>query len=483
MKKPHILAAGALAFLLPHATFAQDAVAAPAPEGGVNPAQEAQPPAVEAKDDDWLTLGGDFRARYESFDHVPVAGPIGDYWSYFRFRTRVFAKIDTDNFAFQVRAVNEWRKFHNRHGRNSYPFADEFVLDLLYAELRNDAFGFPMRLRVGRQEIMDLGSQRVLGEGTAGDGSRTFSFNAARLTLTPVEKLDIDVLGIYNRWHDVLAIRGFDSDFNSIPNKKRDLNGNRSDESGAGVYLTDRRDKDFGYEAYYLWKHETKDARGRVAGGQGRDTHTLGARLLPKFNETLSGELEAAGQLGRTEDHRAIHAYMLHAGLTQTFEPSFGLTPYVSGAATVFSGDKNEAAGHISGWNPVWGRLPQYGDLSGMVFPGMSFWYQNLIYPHVELGFYKGPRLRGSSHYVRFQTGPMFAQRVNGSDVSNAWAGDSRYRGWHFFSQYGVPIISKPCGVLKSLTAMVEADCILPGDYYNQSEPVYFLRLQLQAAF
>jgi len=482
MKKPHILAAGALAFLLPHATFAQEAVAAPAPEGGVNPAQEALPPAaVETKNkDSWLSYGGDFRARYESFDHVPVTGPISDYWSFFRFRSRLFAKIDLGDFTFHTRAVNEWRKFHNRHGRNSYPFSDELVFDLLYAEFRNDCLGFPMRLRVGRQEIMDLGSLRVLGEGTAGDGSRTFTFNAARLTLTPVEKVDIDFLGIYNRWYDALAIGGLDGDI--VRDRKRDLNGNRSDEGGAGVYLTDKRDADLNYEAYYLWKHETKDARGRVAGGDGRDTHTLGTRLLPKLTDSLSGELEVAGQLGRTEDHRAIHAYMLHAGLTQTFDPFNKLTPYVSAAAAVFSGDKDESTGHISGWNPMWGRLPQYGDLSGMQYPGMSFWYQNLVYPHLELGFKNDERNPNLRHYLRFQTGPMFAQRVNGSDVSAAAAGDSRYRGWHFFSQYGVPLV-KEAGPLKALTAMVEADCILPGNYFDQASPVYFLRFQLQAAF
>jgi len=482
MKKPHILAAGALALLLPRAVLAQEEAASPAVETGVNPAQAALPPALETKDEpDWFTYGADFRARYESFDHVPVAGPIGDYWSYFRFRTRVFAKIDAGDFTLHARAVNEWRKFHNRHGRNSYPFSDELVFDLLYAEFRNESLGFPMRLRVGRQEIMDLGSLRVLGEGTAGDGSRTFSFNAARLTLTPVEKFDIDLLGIYNRWNDELAIGGLDG--NIVRDRRRDLNGNRSDEGGAGVYLTDKRSNDITYEGYYLWKHETKDARGRVAGGDGRDTHTLGGRTLPKFTETLSGELEAAGQLGRTEDGRAIHAYMLHAGVTQTFDPIQSLTPYVTGATSLFSGDKDESTGHISGWNPMWGRLPQYGDLSGMVFPGMSFWYQNLVYPHLELGFFDGKRLQGSRHYLRLQTGPMFAQRVNGSDISAAAAGDSHYRGWHFFSQYGVPLIKKPCGALKALTAMVEADCVLPGNYYDQASPAYFLRLQLQAAF
>ena len=475
MKHPHIAAAGALALLLAPATQAQ-VNAAPAP--AVDPAPEATPPAInESILPGWLTIGGDIRARYESFDHLPVGGPLGDYWSYFRTRSRVFVQVDSGDFTFHTRAVNEWRKFHNRHGRNSYPFSDELIFDQLYLEYR-DVFGLPLRARVGRQDIMDLGSLRVLGEGTPGDGSRSFSFNAARFTVTPVEKLDIDLIGIYNRWHDKLAIGGLDGDI--VRDRKRDLNGNRSDESGAVVYLTDKRDKELPYELYYIWKHETKDARGRIAGGAGRDTHTLGTRLLPKFSDTLSGELELAGQLGRTEDGRDIAAFMLHGGLTQNLDPVKGFTPYVGAAATMLSGDKNEATGSISAWNPVWGRLPQYGDLSGMQYPGMSFWYQNLIYPHVELGFYKTENRRG--HNLRFQTGPMFAQYKNASDVADNQAGNSHYRGWHFFSQYAFPLVSN-AGPLKDLSALVEADCLLPGDYFEQSSPVYFLRFQLLAKF
>ena len=476
MKTPHIIAAGALALLLSPATHAQGQEATDVP--ALNPAAVAKEPFLP----DWLTLGADIRARYETFDNLPANGPLGDRWSYFRFRSRAFAKIDAGDFTFHTRAVNEWRKLDNGRGRNSYPFADQLVLDLLYAEYRAKISDTPFRTRLGRQEIMDLGSLRVLGEGTAGDGSRTFTFNAARFTLTPVEKLNLDVIGIYNRWYDELAIGGLDGDI--VRDRKRDLNGNRSDESGAVLYLADKRNADFAYEGYYIWKHETKDARGTIPGKTngniGRDTHTLGTRLLPKFTDTLSGEFEAAGQLGKTEDHRNIYAFMLHGGITQNLEPVKGFTPYVTGAATMFSGDKNEGDNSsVTAWNPVWGRLPHYGDLSGMQYPGMSFWYQNLIYPHAEIGFFNEKK----THSLRFQTGPMFAQCKNGSDVAANQASDSHYRGWHFFSQYAFPLYANKDGILKDLSALVEADCILPGDYFEQSSAIYFLRFQLLAKF
>lgn len=437
--------------------------------------EEASAPGGVLVDDaaGWkLSLGADLRARIEAFDHLPSTSALGDNWSYTRFRTRVFLQADRGDFTFYTRLVNEWRTI--KHGSNSYPFPDELIFDQLYLEFRN-LFGAPLRLRAGRQDMM-FGSLRVMGEGTPGDGSRSFSFNALRLTWTPVEKLNLDFFGIYNRWYDELSIGGLRRERIGAKGE-RDLNGNHSDEAGAGLYLTDKRADAFPYELYYIWKHETADARGMVAGGAGRDTHTLGARLLPKLTDSLSAEIELAGQLGRTEDHRDIAAFMLYGGLTHSFEARSGFTPYLTGAAVMLSGDTDEAGGDISAWNPVWGRIPAFGDLSGMVYPGMSFWYQNLIYPHIEAG------VTGNGHSLRLQTGPMFAQHEYGSDIAPAAAGSSHYRGWHIFSQYAFPITRKQLGPLKSLTGRIEADCIFPGGYYEQDSVVYFLRFELSASF
>ena len=453
MKKPLPLAAGATALLLSLPAAAQNA-AAPVPEA---PAQAAP---------SWLSYGGDLRIRHEAFDQLPAAAPLGDYWSYFRFRARAFMKAERDDFTFYLRAVNETRAMWDHHGGNSYPFPDELVFDQIYGEAKNLLDG-KLRARVGRQDIMDLGSLRVLGEGTPGDGSRTFYFDAVRLTYTPVEKLDIDLVGAFNHYHDPLAVGKL----------KRDLNGNRSDESGAFAYVTDKRDASFVREGYYIWKHESGDARRGIGGNTGRDTHTFGLRLLPKFTDTLSAEFEAAGQLGRTYDERDIHAFMLYGGLAQTFDPLAGCVPYVSAGAIMLSGDADESEGKVTAWNPVWGRLPAFGDLSGMQFPGMSFWYQNMIYPHVEAG------VKGAGKSLRLQTGPMFAQHVNGSDVPADFAGDGRYRGWHFLAQAAHPLIAKPAGPLKKLDARAEAGCLLPGDYFADSKPVYFLRLEVMASF
>ncbi len=482
----HLLTAAALALLLPPAfllaveTNLVETAEQPAPvEGELNLETLEQVEVPETPALKWLTYGGDLRLRYESFDHLPSPSALGDYWSYFRIRTRAFIKAEHENFTFYTRAVNEWRKLANDHGRNSYPFPDELIFDQLYVEYRN-LFNAPLRLRAGRQDLM-FGSLRVLSEGTPGDGSRSFYFDAVRLTWTPVNKLDIDAFGIYNRWYDQLAIGGLDGDI--IRDHKRDLTGNRSDESGAGLYLTDKRSDILPYELYYLWKHETTDSRGAIAGGVGRDIHTFGTRLLPNFTDHLAGEFELAGQLGRTEDSRDIHAFMLYGGLTWSLDTFRGVTPYVTGAAIMLSGDSNEATGDISAWDPVWGRLPAFGDLSGMVYPGMSFWYQNLIYPHLELGFFDGPTKERSYHLLRFQTGPMFAQHEYGSDIPAVEAGSSHYRGWHVFSQYSFPIRTQPLGPLQKLFGRIEADCILPGDYYEESSPIYFLRLELLASF
>jgi hypothetical protein len=81
-----------------------------------------------------------------------------------------------------------------------------------------------------------------------------------------------------------------------------------NEDAGAGFYLTVKEIKEFPFEIYYVWENQTHTHNvGTVP--YGRDFHTIGTRLMPKFTERLSGEVELAGQIGETDDGRDIFGY------------------------------------------------------------------------------------------------------------------------------------------------------------------------------
>lgn len=212
-----------------------------------------------------------------------------------------------------------------------------------------------------------------------------------------------------------------------------------------------------------------------------RDVHTVGTRLLPKFNKNLVGEFEVAGQWGEVNDGQHIRAMMAYAGLTFNMDPIDPIKPYLTGSVYYMSGDdSNNGTDHR--WNPLWARYPQFNELTLYTFtPWMNngqvdgLWrWSNIIYPSLEIG---AVTIRGDKGSL--QTGPLFADQSNG--VSG------KYRGWIATAKYTFPIVSNLMGDSYSgrgnLTGTVYGECLIPGDYYASDNTAWFLRLELNATF
>lgn len=447
--KAKFVSFAALAFAAA-AVPAEDAV--PAAPGAAMPSDP--PSAVRFR------AGGDLRLRQEAFDDIPLktAEPAvtrGGNNNYFRIRPRLFAGVDFgEDFSFDARLCDEFRVRNT--GQKSYEWPDELVLDQLKFSAR-DLFGGRVDLTLGRQDAA-LGSGRLFAEGTAKDGSRTSFFDGALARVRVADKRTLDLFAFYGRCENKLA----------LGHEHRDLTGlgpgwNGMDEATAGFFYEDRSLAELGWGVYYVWLHDTawrtRDG-GRVPH---EDVHTLGARLMPRFSESLSAELEGAFQWSGSDgfDRRAGFAT---AGLKYAFESGF----YVSAGGLFLSGDDADTA-RREDFNPLFGRYPWIGELMIYAFDadGVGTWH-DLSHVWLEAGCAWG---EGKAHKLRATAGPLFAPERDG-------AGGGRDRGWLETVRYAFPVWAE-----QGVTGHLFLEVLQPGGYYVSDRTAYFFRWELNWAF
>ncbi len=426
--------------------------------------------APEAKPSpfDW---GGDIRLRGVSFDNIPVSKDPpgvarGGKNVFFRGRTRIWGEYTFSDFVlFKARLVNEFRSYEEGSGKNTYDFPDEYVFDHLYFDLKNLLDG-KLDLRIGRQDLM-YGNGRVILDGNPLDGSRTIYFNAVKASVK-WEKTVADILGIWNKAEDELAINS----------QHRDLVGlvgaypTDMVESGGGIYLKNKSLEKMPFEAYYLYKNES-DYEYWVPGKDGGpatkmvqpddlDLHTLGVRLMPQFTESLSGNLEAAGQLGE-RGPQDVSGWMVDAKLSYKFAVDT-VNPVGSVGIYHLSGDDPDSADD-EGWNPLFARWPQYSELYvyGFDYDGAGRW-SNLSMPYLGLDV---PVCAKAS--LSLIGGWMMAPEENGPGGGN----DRGFLGTCWFNYKLSDVWS----------GHVLAEFVDPGDYYKVDDTAHFIRLEMMCTF
>lgn len=458
---------------------------------GQQAAASAEKP-VEQEGPPLFAWGGDNRTRYEFMDNWPRGNAVTTtYDEYLRFRTRVWGELrPADELLLRVRLGNEFRSYRNSPANNSRnKFPDELYVDNLFAQWREDGWG----LKVGRQEYLK-GSYRILGDGTPGDGSRTIFFDAAMLTLDYGEKSTVDVFGTWNHYRDDMTVGRTATGVYDMTFMRRGDPYSKMDEGGAGVYAECREMDNLAIDLFWVWKKETS-FHGGAERFPGRDFHTVGLRLMPKFNDWLSGELEAAYQFGRVDSQdardvggapdpetglprtqeafasRDISAGMAYAALVAkaadvAWTPSFRL------AALYMSGDKDSYYATTdgsteTGWNPVFGRLPPGGDIPIYMYD-VGRW-SNLFHPHAEIGV-----VPAKGHPVTFEAGPMYA-------VEKDAGAEDHYRGLYVRTVYRFPL-PEFAGV--KFNGLVSGDVFEYGDYFDTEEDrATSVRLELNAKF
>lgn len=414
-----------------------------------------------------LKLGGDIRLRNTYFDDIPYSigrEARGGQNHFQRYRTRLWAKYEaTDHLNLDVRVVNEFRTWITPNSQ-AFEFPDEVVFDNLSVEWKTS----DLSLKVGRQDMI-YGTGKLILDGTPKDGSRTIYFNAIKASYTGIQNTTIDFLGMYTPAEDELAMNTED----------RDLVGKGSssyggDEVGGGIYLKNRSYQAFPFEAYYLVKTDEQTwARPGATPGSGiihnaENVHTIGTRLMPKFSDALSGNLEMAYQFG--DD---ISAYMID-GLVSWMVPSMEKYKTKLGLGWYYVSGDDPATSDEEGWNPLWARWPQYSELFVYSFDvdGVGYW-SNVSMPHVDFSispfkFYQADFLLGYMMAPEKDTG-LGSER----GILFTW--------WNKFT-----LKEKLFTNADKLSGHILMEVFEPGDYYTSNlkgDTACFFRVDLTYSF
>ena len=248
---------------------------------------------VSAQQQPEFKWGGDIRLRTVYIDDVPMAnGTSYDESSFQRYRTRLWTEFHpSENLFLNARFINEFRTQQTGDRANGWERYDETVIDNLFIDYQNDLFD----LRIGRQD-MTYGTGKLILDGTPMDGSRSIYFDAIKVTYKGFENTTVDLFAMYTKAENELALNS--ENRNLVWNTNPAYDGA---EAGGGVYIKNSSIDDLPWESYWILKTQED--------GLSDDTHTAGARLMPKIAENITGNLEFAYQ-SDTED---LDGFMIDA--------------------------------------------------------------------------------------------------------------------------------------------------------------------------
>lgn len=408
-------------------------------------------PQVEPKESNDFKWGGDFRFRTVYFDNIPYssvpADARGGANSFQRYRTRIFGEYHpSDSLYFRARMVNEFRTYQTPDNQ-SWSAMDETIFDNLFVDYNNDLFD----VRVGRQDMI-YGTGKIILDGTPLDGSRSIYFDAAKVVYKGIEDTTVDLLAMYTEAKDPLAIHSQDRSLVGY------TPGYEGAEAGGGIYIKNKTHDGLPWEGYFITK--TKQQLFPTAQEIADPINTVGARLMPKWDEAFDGNLEMAYQ--STPD---MDAFMIDALANWTIESmeeqkaKLGLGWY-----------------HLSeDWNPIFARWPQYSELYVYSFDttGAGQW-KNVSMPHIDFSI--SPM---KNYTADFLLGYMFAPEADG-------LGGGNNRGLLFTWWNKFILKEQLFSDRDKLTGHFLFELMQPGDYYSstqQDNTATFVRLELNYAF
>lgn len=418
-----------------------------------------------------LRFGGDIRLRYDATNNLPNE-KHGEkaHSDYLRLRTRLWGKAKMNQVELFLRVADEFRYYRSAEGdKGKQRFPDVLFIDNLYLSY-SDLFDF-VDVKIGRQE-MTFGAKRIISDGTGGDGSRSNFFDAARLTFKFDNHRTLDAFGIYVARHDWLPTLGETHDAKSKGTKGYDYEntGYNQTEYGAGLYYTDKSNRQMPWEAYYVWKVESGEHSKVIPKGHTDfQTHTFGLRVLPKLTETLSAEAEVAVQVG----DESSFATMAYGGLN--YAPKMALKPKFTLGIQYMSGDDAGARGEHA-WKPVFNRETGVGEAVAPMFN--KYAYTNFLYPHLKLTL-----SLTDAQTLALQGGPMFAP-VREEDGSGGSYGT--FRGAYAQAKYTVALGQYIHHTwAKGLNFAVTGEVLTKGNYFkdDQDDTALFGRIEMTYKF
>lgn len=433
-----------------------------------------------------LDYGAAFRLRQEIWENTVDLGTSQADRNYFRLRTQLWGKVDFDpNLGVYLRIANEAKDFAtgpfkafktNPNRDNLDP--DELVIDNLYADAKN-VFGLPVDLRIGRQDFIGVyGEGFLILDGTPGDGSRTFYFNAVKANVRINPCFNFDLTYISDPRTDIYlpslhpAVRG-----GLFINNKKLLTG--SNEQAFVAYGRGKILDNLAVEPYYVYKTEQPIKTFPVVADPTKlKLNTIGARVLYTVDTWKFGG-EFAHQWGEYDsgkDRSANGGYIFVSRKYDNlkWKPEWDLR-YV-----YLSGDDPATTDKVETWDPLFNRNP--------------YWNELLIYTLVnETARFGGPipgywtNLEVLKASVKLTFTPMTSlslayQYLWAPETSGVTAGQPGAAMFGTGTSRGhLPTAIFTHKFSKNIDSMVQFEYFAPDDFYSdKADDAIFFRWQLQ---
>lgn len=428
------------------------------------------------------SFGAYFRLRQEIWDNnftldtlnTPPA-PLGTTANrnFFRLKSSVWGKLDYDKTAaLFLKLTNEMKyylpvsEFREPTGSTSRYVEDELIFDNLYAEFNlKKPLNIPVSLKLGRQDfIMTHGEGFLIMDGTPGDGSRSFYFDAFKANIQFNENNNLDLIYITNQETDTYLPVMY------TPPGKRLLNS--SDEQGVVVYSRNKLSKNVAIEPYYMWKQE--EAFGTTPE---LDLHTLGIRGTANV-DGWKFEGEFAYQFGEYDGGRDRTGYGGYITAGRKYE-NVTLKPEWSLGFIYLSGDDPDTRDEDEGFNPLFSRWPKWSEL--FVFTLVpettrytrtpAYWTNLLIYrANVRLNFTPQASLWLWYNYLQAAE----ETRITAGPFAGMFSNNSKDRGH-------LPQVQFNYKFTKNIDGYLLWEYFMPGDFYaNGKKDANFFRWQIQ---
>ena len=474
-----------LVFLLAGLFVAAQVQAAETPAG-------AAPASAQESDwfhnpEPWLEQGADFRFR-EHYGYNwtglndDLRDPLGNNasdWHWERYRTRLWDKFKLDeNTSVNTRFTWEFRTYDNPESADQHTDFDEIIMDNLNLNMKK-FLDMPATAIIGRQDIL-LSKGWLVADGTPLDGSRTFYYDAARLTFDLAEKTKLDAIYIRNMPN---------SDWFLKPINDRNKYVTQEQEQGAILYLTDKSSPTQ-LEGYFMYKNNNPvDALARNTittqakleqYSKKAESYTFGGAASAPINENWNYRVEGAVQLGesaspyasstdgtpynKTED---LMAFGGKGDLEYSFKDELDNRLHV--VYEYLSGDDPDTD-EVESFNPLWGQWPQWSELYQPYVTSME---DGLVSNLHRLAF--GHKFKPNKEWEIF------------TDYHLLWAEENTFAGKTIGGQTAFDNNSNFRGQLltcwarytfsKQLKGNLVGEYMMPGDYYTApfgDEALYF---------
>ncbi len=492
-----LLAVGALPALAQSASIS---VPVPTP-AGTGPA-----PSVSAFDRfanqakkpvDWFSWGADFRIRNEYGDNfitLSDADPLHEQ-DVLRMRSRIWGSIvPAKDLSLNVRLSNEAREWFRPSFAGQYRGEEGMewrygIVDNLNVKWAN-AFGLPMTITGGRQDIMlgDTWNWWLMTDGTPGDGSWTFFFDAVRVTYDAADiKTKLDVIYLYQNALPDEWIPTIDRSGNFNP----PYTATEQTEQGVVVYLSNKSIENMQIDPYFIYKRDNRETG--LSNGDDAEIYTVGAKITGTPADHWQYSIEGAYQFGEKTDptlkyspvtldssgssytpERDIDAFGANARLTYLCKDTLNNQLHV--VYEYLSGDDPDT-GDDEMFDILWGRWPRMSELylySYIYETGGKVAQWNNLH-RIGCGWTMVP-MKGM--HLGFYYNALFApQEVPTRALRPAlFSRDGDFRG-----HYLQAVLKHQFN--KHIAGHVWGECIWEGDYYAQRELMTFLRAELLFTF